>query len=195
MKMLAAFRNNEITYLIASDVAARGLDIPEVSHVFNYDVPIHSEDYVHRIGRTGRAGRAGHSFTMVTKEETKYLKAIEALIKKDVAWFDPGIVIDEAAEAEAPRQHGRGRGRGAERQSRKPERRETPEPKAEKPRPEPRRESAGKTPAATKAPKPEARPPQPQASKGQRRRDQHDDDGPDHKGFHAGNMPAFLSKR
>ena len=57
LKMLAAFRNNEITYLIASDVAARGLDIPDVSHIFNYDVPIHAEDYVHRIGRTG-AGRA-----------------------------------------------------------------------------------------------------------------------------------------
>ena len=55
LKTLAAFRANEVTFLIASDVAARGLDIPEVSHVFNYDVPIHAEDYVHRIGRTGRA--------------------------------------------------------------------------------------------------------------------------------------------
>ncbi len=78
LKTLQAFRSNEITYLIASDVAARGLDIPEVSHVFNFDVPTHAEDYVHRIGRTGRAGREGHSFTMVTKEETKYWKAIEA---------------------------------------------------------------------------------------------------------------------
>ena len=70
MKTLAGFRNNEITYLIASDVAARGLDIPEVSHVFNFDVPTHAEDYVHRIGRTGRAGREGQAFTLVTKEET-----------------------------------------------------------------------------------------------------------------------------
>jgi superfamily II DNA/RNA helicase len=61
LKMLAAFRNNEVTYLIASDVAARGLDIPEVSHIFNFDVPIHAEDYVHRVGRTGRAGREGHA--------------------------------------------------------------------------------------------------------------------------------------
>ncbi|MCB1379463.1 MAG: DEAD/DEAH box helicase, partial [Alphaproteobacteria bacterium] len=67
LRTLSAFRANEITYLIASDVAARGLDIPEVSHVFNYDVPTHAEDYVHRIGRTGRAGREGHAFTMVTK--------------------------------------------------------------------------------------------------------------------------------
>ena len=55
-----------MTFSIASDVAARGLDIPEVSHVFNYDVPIHSEDYVHRIGRTGRAGREGHAYMLVT---------------------------------------------------------------------------------------------------------------------------------
>ena len=88
--MLAAFRNNEVTYLIASDVAARGLDIPEVSHVFNFDVPIHAEDYVHRIGRTGRAGREGHAFTMVTREEAKHLRAIEALIKKDIPYFDIG---------------------------------------------------------------------------------------------------------
>ena len=84
LKMLAAFRNNEVTYLIASDVAARGLDIPEVSHVFNFDVPIHAEDYVHRVGRTGRAGREGHAFTMVTREEAKYLRAIETLIKKEI---------------------------------------------------------------------------------------------------------------
>lgn len=58
-QMLDGFRNNKIQLLVASDVAARGLDIPDVSHVFNFDVPIHAEDYVHRIGRTGRAGRAG----------------------------------------------------------------------------------------------------------------------------------------
>ena len=57
IRTLDSFRAGEITFLIASDVAARGLDIPEVSHMFNYDVPIHAEDYVHRIGRTGRAGR------------------------------------------------------------------------------------------------------------------------------------------
>ena len=98
LKMLAAFRNNEVTYLIASDVAARGLDIPEVSHVFNFDVPIHAEDYVHRVGRTGRAGREGHAFTMVTREEAKHLRAIEALIKKDIEYFDIGSV-EESAEA------------------------------------------------------------------------------------------------
>ena len=59
------FRSGEVPLLVASDVAARGLDIPAVSHVFNYDIPHHAEDYVHRIGRTGRAGRAGAAFTLV----------------------------------------------------------------------------------------------------------------------------------
>jgi superfamily II DNA/RNA helicase len=87
---LAAFRTSEITFLIASDVAARGLDIPEVSHVFNFDVPIHAEDYVHRIGRTGRAGREGHAYMLVTCEDGKYHKAIEALIKMPIPWFETG---------------------------------------------------------------------------------------------------------
>ena len=68
---LEAFRNGEVTFLAASDVAARGLDIPDVSHIFNYDVPIQPEDYVHRIGRTGRAGRKGHAITLVTSHEMR----------------------------------------------------------------------------------------------------------------------------
>ncbi|RWG20479.1 MAG: ATP-dependent helicase, partial [Mesorhizobium sp.] len=75
-------------YLVASDVAARGLDIPDVSHVFNYDVPIHAEDYVHRIGRTGRAGRSGKSFTIATRSDTKYVDAIEKLIGAKIEWHD-----------------------------------------------------------------------------------------------------------
>ncbi|MCX7303781.1 MAG: DEAD/DEAH box helicase, partial [Hyphomicrobiales bacterium] len=73
MAMLESFRAGKLKLLVASDVAARGLDIPDVSHVFNFDVPIHAEDYVHRIGRTGRAGRSGKSFTIVTRADTKYL--------------------------------------------------------------------------------------------------------------------------
>ena len=69
MKILQAFRDGELKLLIASDVAARGLDIPNVSHIFNFDVPIHSEDYVHRIGRTGRAGRSGKSITLCLPHE------------------------------------------------------------------------------------------------------------------------------
>lgn len=87
LRTLDMFRNGEAKYLIASDVAARGLDIPEVSHVFNFDVPIHAEDYVHRIGRTGRAGRSGRAFTLVTPEEKKYWDAILALTEKAVEEF------------------------------------------------------------------------------------------------------------
>ena len=76
METLDKFRNNEIQFLVASDVAARGLDIPAVSHVFNYDVPIHSDDYVHRIGRTGRAGRKGAAMMLVTPADSKHYEAI-----------------------------------------------------------------------------------------------------------------------
>ena len=67
MASLEAFKNGDVSLLVCSDVAARGLDIPDVSHVFNFDVPTHSEDYVHRIGRTGRAGRSGVALTIVTR--------------------------------------------------------------------------------------------------------------------------------
>ncbi len=84
MATLAAFRDNELRLLVASDVAARGLDIPNVSHVFNFDVPTHSEDYVHRIGRTGRAGREGTAITLCLPFEEKYLGFIEELIKQEI---------------------------------------------------------------------------------------------------------------
>jgi superfamily II DNA/RNA helicase len=165
LKMLTAFRNNEVTYLIASDVAARGLDIPEVSHVFNFDVPIHAEDYVHRIGRTGRAGREGAAFTMVTREEAKYLKAIETLIQKDLPYFDNGAVDEPEAE-ERPKPRGRG----------KPPRAAAPvdaeKPVIAKPLPEVRK-------AAPKLP--------PRAND--------NNDAPNDDGFHSGNMPSFLMKR
>ncbi len=110
---LERFRSGEVTFLIASDVAARGLDIPAVSHIFNFDVPTHAEDYVHRIGRTGRAGREGFAYTLVTPEETKYLKAIEKLIRREIPW--DGEVPGEEDLAEKPRgRKGRG-GRGSER--------------------------------------------------------------------------------
>ena len=99
LKTLDAFRNNNITYLIASDVAARGLDIPDVSHIYNYDVPTHSEDYVHRIGRTGRAGRLGNSYTLVKWEEFRALRDIENLIKKTVDWDGEAPTDEEIAES------------------------------------------------------------------------------------------------
>jgi len=79
METLGRFKTGEIKLLVCSDVAARGLDIPEMSHVFNFDVPTHSDDYVHRIGRTGRAGREGRAFTIATPEDSKYLAAIAAI--------------------------------------------------------------------------------------------------------------------
>lgn len=89
MQTLAKFKNNEIKILVCSDVAARGLDIQGLSHVFLYDVPIHADDYVHRIGRTGRAGMPGRALTLAAPEDGKYLDAVERLIGKPIPRFDP----------------------------------------------------------------------------------------------------------
>ncbi len=107
--MLQGFRDNQIQLLVASDVAARGLDIPAVSHVFNFDVPIHAEDYVHRIGRTGRAGRSGKAFTLVTKGDKRYLDAIEKLIGGEVEWQGDtaSALPEEEADDRAPRRSGK----------------------------------------------------------------------------------------
>jgi superfamily II DNA/RNA helicase len=86
--MLNSFREGKIDLLVASDVAARGLDIPNVSHVFNFDVPVNAEDYVHRIGRTGRAGREGMTYMLVTPGDKKGFEAIEKLIEQSIEWQD-----------------------------------------------------------------------------------------------------------
>ena len=105
---LDAFKNNRLTLLVASDVAARGLDIPAVSHVFNFDVPVHAEDYVHRIGRTGRAGRSGVAYTLVGPADGKHLDAIVKLTQKPIEWLDtgkssaPAPVVEEGEEAPCP---------------------------------------------------------------------------------------------
>ncbi|WP_114390512.1 DEAD/DEAH box helicase [Notoacmeibacter marinus] len=114
---LEAFRNGKLRLLVASDVAARGLDIPDVSHVFNFDIPRQAEDYVHRIGRTGRAGRLGKSFTLVSKSDEKYLDSVIKLIEKDVEWVggDLSSLDDEGAD---DRKGGRGRSSGRRRNSR-----------------------------------------------------------------------------
>ena len=83
MRTLDNFRKGELAILVASDVAARGLDIPAVSHVFNYDVPHHADDYVHRIGRTGRAGRSGEAFMIVTPADAKNYDKVLKLTKKE----------------------------------------------------------------------------------------------------------------
>ncbi|MEM9725723.1 MAG: DEAD/DEAH box helicase [Pseudomonadota bacterium] len=119
MQVLDGFRNGQIKLLVASDVAARGLDIPTVSHVFNFDVPVHAEDYVHRIGRTGRAGRSGVAVTLATGAEDKALAKVEELIKKPIPRVEtPGggaETVDISADGEveeAPRSRRGGRSRG-----------------------------------------------------------------------------------
>jgi superfamily II DNA/RNA helicase len=108
MATLDAFREGRITFLAASDVAARGLDIPDVSHVFNFDVPWQSDDYVHRIGRTGRAGKEGRSLTLVTPDDFKSVKDIEKMLGEPVAWIGDAPTEEEIAEG-SKRKRGRGR--------------------------------------------------------------------------------------
>src|SRR5262249_49887797 len=84
MAALELFRKGEMPLLVASDVAARGLDIPDVSHVFNFDVPHHPDDYVHRVGRTGRAGRSGTAISIVSPLDEKSLAAIEKLTGQNI---------------------------------------------------------------------------------------------------------------
>jgi superfamily II DNA/RNA helicase len=115
MKILQGFRDGELKLLIASDVAARGLDIPNVSHIFNFDVPIHSEDYVHRIGRTGRAGRAGTAITLCLPHEEKHLAKIEELVKINIPRIDsplgtpePEAAADDSEDTPPPSRRRRG---------------------------------------------------------------------------------------
>lgn len=112
---LEQFRKGELPLLVASDVAARGLDIPEVSHVFNFDVPHHADDYVHRIGRTGRAGRTGTAISIVTPLDQKSMAAIEKLIGQSIPRAEGDYEVSaEASDAgERPREpRGRERSRG-----------------------------------------------------------------------------------
>ncbi|HLF58074.1 MAG TPA: DEAD/DEAH box helicase [Alphaproteobacteria bacterium] len=113
---LEAFKRGEIRLLVCSDVAARGLDISELSHVFNFDVPHNAEDYVHRIGRTGRAGRTGKAFTIATPEDGKYVAAIASLIGSPIKRIElagqAALALDESGGDERRGRGGRGRPRG-----------------------------------------------------------------------------------
>ncbi len=95
METLGSFKEGRFTFLVCSDVAARGLDIVNMSHVFNFDVPSHAEDYIHRIGRTGRAGREGHAYTLAVPEDGKHIAAIEQLTGKKI----PLVELDGMAVA------------------------------------------------------------------------------------------------
>jgi superfamily II DNA/RNA helicase len=111
-RTLDSFRNGELRLLIASDVAARGLDIPAVSHVFNFDVPFQPDDYVHRIGRTGRAGRIGHAFMLVGARDEKSVAAIERLMGSPIPRRAMEGLPEETPKPERARD---GRSRGRER--------------------------------------------------------------------------------
>ncbi|MGI9415784.1 MAG: DEAD/DEAH box helicase [Hyphomicrobiales bacterium] len=111
LETLQQFRDGEITYLIASDVAARGLDIPDVSHIFNFDVPDYPEDYIHRIGRTGRAGKEGHAFSLVTPPDMKKIAAIEKLIETEIAWHGLAPSSEETEQSDRGGRRGRRRGK------------------------------------------------------------------------------------
>jgi superfamily II DNA/RNA helicase len=149
MNALESFRNGEVTLLIASDVAARGLDIPEVSHVFNFDVPHHAEDYVHRIGRTGRAGRSGAAFTLASSADSKSVAAIEKLIGQKIPRQEQAA---DAGSADAPAEAAE-RPERAER-NRRPRHREREQPR---PQAQPRRPEEQQRPPK-REPKPERRP-------------------------------------
>jgi superfamily II DNA/RNA helicase len=100
IEALDKFKKGEVPLLIASDVAARGLDIAGLSHVFNFDVPTSAEDYVHRIGRTGRAGKSGRAFTIAAgKDDKRYVSSIETLIGKTIPLI--GDAGDAKADAKA----------------------------------------------------------------------------------------------
>jgi superfamily II DNA/RNA helicase len=128
---LDQFRKGEIPLLVASDVAARGLDIPAVSHIFNFDVPHHADDYVHRIGRTGRAGRTGTAISIVTPLDQKSIVAIEKLIGQAIPRAegtaevqpDDGATVPSSGDAEPSREH---RSREGSRGGRKPRREREP---------------------------------------------------------------------
>ena len=98
---LDKFRDGEISIMVASDVAARGLDIIDMSHVFNFDVPMHADDYIHRIGRTGRAGREGHALTIATSADGKYIQQIERLIGSKIGAVN-AVGQTETVESVAP---------------------------------------------------------------------------------------------
>ncbi|MEO0713682.1 MAG: DEAD/DEAH box helicase [Pseudomonadota bacterium] len=189
---LDRFRNGELKLLIASDVAARGLDIPEVSHVFNFAPPPKDEDYVHRIGRTGRAGRKGESYTIVTPEDDKAWAGVLRMIKKDVEEMLPDGLLEELEDL-PPDTGGRGRGRGRDRNER------SGRGRGRRRNEEPSQGSNDDTPAREQAVDDAKSEDRPKRGRGTRDRKRKDDDpilapAPEgQKGF-GDDVPAFLQR-
>jgi ATP-dependent RNA helicase RhlE len=186
-RTLDGFREGRVTLLVASDVAARGLDIPNVSHVFNFDVPSHAEDYVHRIGRTGRAGRTGKALTIATPSDEKYLDAIQSLIGGPIPTIEsPAIDAPAEERGESPRSERPARGRSRRKAA-------EPAPTAEPAEPAPAEESAPK--AAETAPAEDSAPPAAEParrpSRGRGRREEREDAPVVGMGDH---VPDFLTR-
>jgi superfamily II DNA/RNA helicase len=182
IRELDRFKNDEINVLVASDVAARGLDIKGVSHVFNYDVPWHPDDYVHRIGRTGRAGKTGIAITMVTGADAESIDNIQKLTGTKL--LEMGAAPASAAAAEEAREP---------RESRPPrESREPREPRQRAARP-PRTPRTPRSEAA--APEARAPRPEPEARKPERapRRERRSEPEAAEEGWN-GPVPSFLGK-
>ena len=184
---LEKFKAGELRLLVCSDVAARGIDIGGLSHVFNFDVPHHAEDYVHRIGRTGRAGREGHAYTIATPDDRLAVEAVEKLIAAPIPRIEiPGLDVVEWAEDDG-RKRGRG-GRGVK------DRKGKEKPAAREAKPA--REAA----KPERAPKPEAPPAREREAPRDRDRDRprrerepryEKDLGAPVQGF-GGTVPAFM---
>ena len=140
-RTLDGFREGSLRFLCASDVAARGLDVPSVSHVFNYDVPSHAEDYVHRIGRTGRAGRAGKAIMICVPRDEKNLEDIERLVQREIPRLENPLGADtpqpeaEAKKEPKPEKPKRSRSRTSKKEA-APEPEKPAEPVAEAPAPQ-----------------------------------------------------------
>lgn len=191
-RTLENFRKGELRLLVASDVAARGLDIPDVSHVFNFDVPHHADDYVHRIGRTGRAGRSGQTFMIITPADSRGLDKVLKLIGKAPAEVVLDLDFSQARSEPRGRERDRGRGQGRSEPRDAPRAeapaQDTPPAMAPKPvpppspaPPAPRKERAAARPRPEPAPESQARGPR-----------ERDDDG-SVVGFGA-DTPAFLMR-
>ena len=150
------FKGGRYKVLVATDIAARGLDIEELPHVVNYELPNVPEDYVHRIGRTGRAGNNGEAISLVSSDENAYLADIERLIKRRVereviAGFEPGTAASAAPPAAPRRAQAQPSGRSSQPQG-KP-RTQAPKP-ARKPDPAIATAGAGKAPVRSAPPAP-----------------------------------------
>ncbi|HEY8190307.1 MAG TPA: DEAD/DEAH box helicase, partial [Micavibrio sp.] len=197
-KTLQDFKSGDVMLMVCSDVAARGIDIAGMSHVFNYDVPMHADDYVHRIGRTGRAGQQGRAWMLASPDDDKFVKGIEALIKKSIPveklenFETPSMEDDESSgrgeEGRRPQRGDRDRRplrQGSDRS--RPERQRNDRPNPDQPRnDQPRSEMSkrGNRPATRRdGSRPAERAPQPR----------YKDDDTSPSGF-GDDLPAFLKR-